>query len=193
MRTLLTDGRLTLRRWRRDDARALLNLAQESAAEIGPWMMWTDAVTDQAGAEQFIADRLTQWDNGDGYGFVAVDVEGRLLGGGALGHFNRQHRLGNVGYFVRTGERGRGRAVALSRLLVLFGFEDLRLQRLEILVEPANLASQRVAEKLGAVREGTLRHRLLIHGEPRDAIMFSLLPGTVRLDSAAVAPGEASG
>jgi len=81
-----------------------------------------------------------------------------------------------LGYFVRTSERGRGLAGDLSRLLVQFAFADLRLQRLEILVEPANAASLRVAEKLGAVREGVLRHRLLIHGTPRDAVMFSLLP-----------------
>ena len=96
MRTSLTDGPLSLRRWRRDDAAALLELAQESAADIGPRMMWTDSVTDVPGAEQFIAERLGQWDTGDGFGFVAVDTAGRrLLGGGALGHFNRQHRLGS--------------------------------------------------------------------------------------------------
>jgi ribosomal-protein-serine acetyltransferase len=178
MRTSLTDGRLTLRRWRREDAPALLELAVESADDIGRWMMWTDTVTDLAGAEQFVTERLTQWDNGECYGFVAVSpVTDRLLGGGAVGHFNRQHRFGNLGYFVRSTERGSGLAVELSRLLVQFAFADLRLQRLEILVEPANAASLRVAEKLGAVREGVLRHRLLIHGTPRDAVMFSLLPG----------------
>jgi RimJ/RimL family protein N-acetyltransferase len=177
MRTSLTDGPILLRRWRRGDAPAVLELARESADDIGRWMMWTDSVTDLTGAEQFIAERLSQWDNDEGYCFVAVSpTSGRVLGGGAVGHFNRQHRFGNLGYFVRTSERGRGLAGDLSRLLVQFAFADLRLQRLEILVEPANAASLRVAEKLGAVREGVLRHRLLIHGTPRDAVMFSLLP-----------------
>jgi ribosomal-protein-serine acetyltransferase len=178
MLTSLKDGRVTIRRWRREDAPALLELARESAAEIGPWMMWTDEVTDLAGAERFITERLAQWDTGEGYGFCTLDAAGQqMLGGCALGHFNWKHRFGNVGYYIRTSHRGRGLTVAAARLLLRFGFEELKLQRLEILAEPSNLASQRVAEKLGAVREGVLRHRLLNHGEPRDAVMYSLLPG----------------
>ena len=38
----------------------------------------------------------------------------------------------------------------------------------------SNLPSQRVAEKAGAVREGVLRRRLLLHGVSHDAVMFSL-------------------
>lgn len=177
MRTVLSGDTFRLRRWRSGDAPALLELALESAEDIGPRMMWTDAVTDLAGAELFITERLQQWDNGDGYAFVAEDRDsGRLLGGGAVGHFNRTHRVANLGYFVRSSARGRGLAGGLSRLLAEFAFGDLWLQRLEILVEPDNTASLRVAEKLGAVREGILRHRLLIRGTPRDAVMFSLLP-----------------
>jgi RimJ/RimL family protein N-acetyltransferase len=40
----------------------------------------------------------------------------------------------------------------------------------------ANAASQRVAEKLGATREGVLRNRILIHDQVHDAVMFSLIP-----------------
>ncbi len=72
MRTSLTDGPILLRRWRREDAPAVLELARESADDIGRWMMWTDSVTDLTGAEQFIAERLSQWDNDEGYCFVAV-------------------------------------------------------------------------------------------------------------------------
>ena len=57
-----------------------------------------------------------------------------------------------------------------------FGFEELGLHRIEIVAAVENIASQRVAEKAGAVREGVLRKRLLIRGESQDAVLFSLLP-----------------
>ena len=102
MRTALSGETFRLRRWRTGDATALLDLARESAADIGPRMMWTDTVTDLAGAEHFIVERLHQWDTGEGYAFVAEDrTTGRLLGGGAVGHINRLHRVANLGYFVR--------------------------------------------------------------------------------------------
>jgi ribosomal-protein-serine acetyltransferase len=38
------------------------------------------------------------------------------------------------------------------------------------------MVSQRVAEKSGALREGVLRNRLLLHGKIHDAAMYSLTP-----------------
>jgi RimJ/RimL family protein N-acetyltransferase len=58
------------------------------------------------------------------------------------------------------------------------GFEELSLQRLELITDPDNRASQRVAEKAGYRREGVLRsHMDHPDGRRRDSVMFSLLPG----------------
>jgi RimJ/RimL family protein N-acetyltransferase len=62
-----------------------------------------------------------------------------------------------------------------------WGFEKLGLQRLELITDPDNLASQRVAEKVGYRREGVLRaHLKHPDGRIRDSVMFSLLPGELR-------------
>jgi RimJ/RimL family protein N-acetyltransferase len=64
------------------------------------------------------------------------------------------------------------------RLLCGYAFEDLALERLELFTDPDNLASQRVAGKVGFRREGVLRSHLLHpDGRRRDSVMFSLLPG----------------
>ena len=61
--------------------------------------------------------------------------------------------------------------------LCRFAFAQLGLKRLELLADPENVASQRVAEKVGFQREGVLRSRLLHpDGRRRDDVMFSLLP-----------------
>jgi RimJ/RimL family protein N-acetyltransferase len=57
-----------------------------------------------------------------------------------------------------------------------FAFEQLKMQRVEIVVEVENAPSLRAAEKAGATREGLLRNRLNNRGEPRDALIFSLIP-----------------
>jgi len=61
-------------------------------------------------------------------------------------------------------------------LTAVLAFEQLHLHRVEIIAAVKNLASQRVAEKAGAMREGILRRRLLINGNHHDAIIYSLLP-----------------
>jgi ribosomal-protein-serine acetyltransferase len=58
-----------------------------------------------------------------------------------------------------------------------FGFNELKLNRIEIVVAVRNTASLRVAEKVGATREGVLRSRLVAHGQIHDAVMFSLIRG----------------
>jgi RimJ/RimL family protein N-acetyltransferase len=43
-------------------------------------------------------------------------------------------------------------------------------------VEPANIASVRVAEAAGFTREGLLRQRLVVRGRRVDLIIYSMLP-----------------
>lgn len=76
---------------------------------------------------------------------------------------------------MRSRETGRGIATAATLLAAQFGFEDLRLNRIEILTAIENSASQRVAEKAGAKKEGILRNRILLHDRPLDAVMYSLI------------------
>lgn len=58
-----------------------------------------------------------------------------------------------------------------------WAIEDLALGRLELVTDPANVGSQRVAEKAGFRREGVLRSHLLHRdGRRRDSVLFSLLP-----------------
>jgi RimJ/RimL family protein N-acetyltransferase len=73
--------------------------------------------------------------------------------------------------------RGRGSATRALRLLAAWAFAELGAGRVQLLTEPENIASQRVAEKAGFTRDATLRSYLVLNGERRDAIMFSLLPG----------------
>ena len=47
--------------------------------------------------------------------------------------------------------------------------------RIEILAAVGNVPSQHVAEKAGAICEGILRQRLLLHGVAHDAVVFSIL------------------
>jgi RimJ/RimL family protein N-acetyltransferase len=61
-----------------------------------------------------------------------------------------------------------------------FSFEDLKLNRVELLVPSANVASQRVAEKAGAKREGLLRKRLQLNGIAHDAFVYSLVQEDLR-------------
>jgi RimJ/RimL family protein N-acetyltransferase len=90
-------------------------------------------------------------------------------------------RTGHIGYWCAREARGLGVTTRALRLLCKHALEDLRLERLELITDPDNRASQRVAEKVGFRREGVLRSHLTHpDGRRRDSVMFSLLPGELR-------------
>jgi RimJ/RimL family protein N-acetyltransferase len=160
-----------------EDAPELLDLALESAPEISPWMRWTETVRDLHGARDRLRDWSHQWDLGEGFYFaVRESTTRRMVGGAGLNQFNWKNRFGNLAYWVRTSARGEAIAPRVARGVAQFGFEQLGLLRVEILMEPTNTASLRVAEKAGAYREGLLRSRILNGDVSQPAVLFSLIP-----------------
>lgn len=176
MEVELIEGPILIRTLREEDVSALFEAARESIAEVSPWLPWCHENYSIEETREFIASRELASEGGEWYSFGIFEKDGgRFLGGVGINFINRVHQMANLGYWVRTSAAGRGVATSATRAVARFGFEQLGLQRIEIVAAVDNIPSQRVAEKAGAVREGVLRKRLLISGEPQDAVMFSLV------------------
>jgi len=69
------------------------------------------------------------------------------------------------------------RVNAEVRLLSLtHAFEQWRVNRVELITDPRNLASQAAMKLLGAVREGVIRNHLIYKdGRVRDSLLFSIV------------------
>ena len=85
------------------------------------------------------------------------------------------HKFYNLGYWVRASRRNQGIISKAARLLAKIAFEDLPVNRVEIITAVENIPSQKAAEKSGATREGVLRKRLVISGKLHDAVIFSFI------------------
>jgi RimJ/RimL family protein N-acetyltransferase len=108
------------------------------------------------------------------FGIVGA-ADDRLIGAVDLVVTSWPHAVGEVGYWVARAARGAGTAERAVRLVSGWAFRDVGLARLEILAEPENEASQRVAERAGFRREGVLRSYRELKGTRRDYVLFSLL------------------
>jgi ribosomal-protein-serine acetyltransferase len=171
-----TEPPIALRRFQADDVLPLYEAVRESIADIYPWMSWCHPGYSVEDSRSWVLSRLEAWGQPD-YDFVIVEQgTDRFLGVVGLNQINRVHNFANLGYWVRSSATGRGIAVLAARLGARFGFKELRLHRLEIVVDVDNRRSQRVAEKVGATREGLARQRCKSGDTYRDAYMFSLLP-----------------
>ena len=72
-------------------------------------------------------------------------------------------------------EQGAGLASEAVAAVVDRLFAELGVHRIEASVDPRNVASARVLEKLGFVREGTLREDCVVNGEVSDSWVYGLL------------------
>ena len=177
MEVQLTEGSILIRTYRAEDAGTLYEAARESIAEVSVWLPWCHENYSIEESREFVSSRAQAAQGDEWYSFAIFEGDsGRFLGGVGLNFFNRVHQMANLGYWVLTSAVGRGVATSATRLVARFGFEHLGLHRIEIVAAAGNIASQRVAEKAGAVREGVLRKRLLINGDSQDAVLFSLTP-----------------
>ncbi|HJZ82648.1 MAG TPA: GNAT family protein [Pyrinomonadaceae bacterium] len=184
MKIKLMDDAVELRPYHPGDAELLYEAVRESIAEVSPWLPWCHENYSLAESRDFTASRQAATPNDEWYSFAVFDRgSGAFVGGVGLNFINRVHQFANLGYWVRTSAVGRGLATSATRLAAQFGFAQLGLRRIEIVAAVGNVASQRVAEKAGAVREGVARRRLLIRGESHDALLYSLIPEDLGLSN----------
>jgi len=172
----LLDGDLVLRSWTFADVPAIAEACRDP--EIARWIPFVPVPYTQRDAAEYVEACLAAGEDRFPFAMTAAEDD-RLLG--AIDLRVNVMRTGHIGYWVAAGARGRGVCTHALRVLGRWGLEGLRLGRLELITDPDNVASQRVAEKAGFQREAVLRSHLLYRdGRRRDSVMFSLLPGELR-------------
>ncbi len=175
----LSDGRLLLRRPSDDLVEQITAACQDR--ELHRWLEnLPDPYTEQD-ARDFVAHCAQGWENSTELVFAITDSgDGRLLGMIGLHDLHHlthpQGGIGEVGFWTVGAERGRGVCTGAVRLVCRYGFDELRLGRIEWQAEVGNEGSRRVAENVGFVVEGTCRRRLIHVGERVDGWLAGLLP-----------------
>ena len=169
----LDDGEVGLRPWRQDDLEAIVEACQDP--DIPRWT----AVPSPYGehdAREYLARAEIDRRSGRELGLAVVSSAGEeLLGSCGLARFDWHDRKVEVGYWVAASARRRGVGARATGLLSRWAITELGMERVELLANPLNEASQRLAERAGFTREGTLRRYRRRKGEREDLIMFSLL------------------
>ena len=177
MKTKIESDKIILRKYQIDYAPLLFEAAMESrGGEFSRWMPWCHENYSIEDSEIFIKKVEEKWRNNEEFAFAIFDAEtDEFLGGVGVNQPNKQHKFYNLGYWIRVSKQNRGIASAATRLLAQAAFEDLPINRIEILMAVENIPSRKTAEKAGATREGVLRKRLMIGDRNHDAIMFSFV------------------
>ena len=118
------------------------------------------------------ADRV----RGAGIHFAFGPVGERLSGCAGLNRTDWRSRVTEVGYWTGPWARGLGHTTEAVECLSRWAIEEQGFERVELLAEPDNGASNRVAEKAGFQREGVARNKSAVRGRRADLVVWSLIP-----------------
>jgi RimJ/RimL family protein N-acetyltransferase len=179
---VLTTARLRLRPFTAADADALFAL--HSRAEV---LRYWDAPpwSDPTRAQRFLASCRQLEEEGTG-ARLAMDrlADGAFIGWCGLVSWNPDYRSASLGYCLDDAAWDQGYATEAASALLQWGFDTLALNRVQAETDTRNLASARVLEKLGFVREGTLREDCVVNGDVSDSWVYGLLEREWRAGSA---------
>jgi RimJ/RimL family protein N-acetyltransferase len=180
-RTELSDGVLVLRPWRLEDVARVTEICQDP--EISRATRVPSPYREEH-ARTWIEQTIRDWEDHQHAAFAVTDgASAEVLGAIGL-RFHEDYALqGSIGYWVAKEARGRGIATGALRLVSRWALRELGLPRVQLVTDPQNVPSQRVAARAGFRREGLLRSYMELHGGRRDCLMFSLLERELQDDN----------
>jgi len=152
---MISGGELTLRPWVPADTAFVFDSCQDPDVQ-----RWTRVPTPYTAlhAAIFVERHARPQPEDDGAFFAITKTDtGEVLGSMSFGHIDWAFAMAEAGYWVARDARGQGVATGALAALVEWGRRELRLVEVRLRVLAGNLASQRVAERVGFVPDGTER------------------------------------
>ncbi len=101
---------------------------------------------------------------------------GRILGGAGFHNYMKDADRAEIGYALED-ERdyNKGYMTEALSIIVPYGFNVLKLNRVEAFISPDNYASQKLVERWGFNKEGLLREHYKVNDVYVDSLAYALL------------------
>lgn len=170
---ILHTERLRLRPFAGADADALFELQSDADVlrywDSPPWV-------DRASVARFMDGCRRMEEEGTG-ARVAIEraADQTFVGWCTFNSWNPDFRSASLGYCLTRAAWGHGYATEAAHALLQWAFDTIDLNRVQSETDTRNLVSARVLEKLGFVREGTLREDCIVNGDVSDSWVYGLL------------------
>lgn len=173
----LVTERFVLRKLSRQDIQPIADAVAVSLPELQRWLPWAHSSYGREDAVIFVRDSQQSWKEARAFDFAIKDpqIPDVHIGNASIWQVSKLGRVGEVGYWVRSDWTSRGVATEATARLLEVGFGELGFHKINLRIAVGNIASDRIAEKLGFTEEGVLREELKLQGRWVDHTLYSLL------------------
>ncbi|MEH7495221.1 GNAT family N-acetyltransferase [Neobacillus niacini] len=149
----------------------------EAAKPDEIWTYMATTVRSREEMEQMIVSAIQKREKGTDYTFVVINQDNRIIGSTRYLDISQEHKSLEIGSTWYHPDVWRTRVNTECKYLLLrHVFESWQLRRVQLKTDSRNFRSQQAIERIGAVKEGTLRKdRIISGGYVRDTVFFSIL------------------
>jgi len=153
-----------------DETHALVEANRDYLTRFMPWAA---TATREEGLE-FIRSSRRQIAENNGLQ-TALVIDGNIAGTIGVHGINWRQSSTSIGYWLAERYQGRGVMTAAVKAYVEHAFGVWKLERMELRAATDNARSRAVAERVGFVQEGVLRHAERIGDHWHDLVVYGLL------------------
>lgn len=170
--TLETE-RLVLRRMKPDDYADMYEYARRK--DVTEYLLW-EPHPDRKTTHRYLYYIQDRYKAGEFFDWaVILKEENKMIGTVGFSRIDEANSLAEVGYVINPVYHGNGYAPEALLEVMMFGFMELNLHRIEAKFMHGNDRSRRVMEKCGMRYEGCARDSMYVKGDFRSIHTYSIL------------------
>ena len=109
------------------------------------------------------------------YWAIALKHNNKMIGGAGFWRIIKEHHRAEIGYQLLSEYWRKGYTLEALQKIIEFGFIKMGLHSIEANVNPKNLPSIKLLEKLGFFQEAYFRENFYFNGKFLDSIIYTLL------------------
>ena len=165
--------RLLLRRMRPEDCADMYEYSK--CDDVTEYLLWSPH-PNRIHTKKYLEYIKTRYDDGEFYDWaIELKSEGKMIGTCGFSSFDFVNNSAEVGYVINPAYQRHGYAPEALLEVMMFGFMELTLHRIEAKYMDGNDASRKVMDKLGMKYEGCARSSMFVKGKYRSIHTCAIL------------------
>lgn len=170
------DEDVSIRMFKEEDAEEFYLLTMKSKPFLKKWLGWLNHIQSIEDTIHHIRGTLQSFVNNGGIPTAFVILyRGQIAGTISFNSIYETHRSASIGYWLGEQYVGKGIMSKAFEALLIYGFDTLSLNRIEVRVAEGNKKSRAIPERFGFKQEGMIREAEWLYDRYVNHIVYGLL------------------
>jgi ribosomal-protein-alanine N-acetyltransferase len=166
---------LTLRKIEYTDIHDIYSYAQNP--EVAKYVLW-EPHEDKSDTFEFLNAIYELYNHGKPAPWgIFHNEDKKIIGTIGYHRWEIKHYCAEIGYALSKEYWNKGIITEAALRIIEFGFNEMKLNRIEARCQTENTASAKVLQKIGFTYEGLLREQMFVKNNFQNLMLFSLLKG----------------